>query len=63
MNAVVFTDAEGKALDHLRLEKRDKSNPFKSGSLGFYAGGKIVHDGKRYQVSVSIVEIGSKPQS
>lgn len=36
---------------------------FKSGSKGFWAGEKVVIDGKRYQVSLSIVEIGSKPTS
>ncbi len=35
---------------------------FKTGSRGFYANTKIEIDGKRYQVQVQIVEIGSKPQ-
>ena len=35
---------------------------FKSGSTGFWAGGKLdLPDGERYQVSCSIVRIGSKP--
>lgn len=34
---------------------------FSSGSRGFWAGEKVTLDGKRYQVSLSIVEIGSKP--
>ena len=34
---------------------------FKSGSAGYFAGGKIEVDGLRYQMSCSIVEIGSKP--
>ncbi len=33
---------------------------FKTGSKGFYAYGKTVIDGKMYQVSCTIVEIGSK---
>lgn len=35
---------------------------FKTGSRGFYANQKIEIDGKRYQVQVQIVEIGSKSQ-
>ena len=34
---------------------------FKTGSRGYWAGGKVVLNGKRYQVSASVVEIGSKP--
>ncbi len=33
---------------------------FKTGSRGFYANGKTEIEGKRYQVQVQIVEIGSK---
>lgn len=33
---------------------------FKTGSLGFFASGKMTIDGKRYQVQVQLVEIGSK---
>jgi len=36
---------------------------FKTGSRGFYGQGKVQGtDGRRFQVSVNIVEIGSKPQ-
>jgi len=34
---------------------------FKTGSRGYWAGGKLVIGGRRYQASVSLVEIGSKP--
>jgi hypothetical protein len=34
---------------------------FSSGSVGFYAGDKVMIDGERYQVSLSVVKIGSKP--
>lgn len=35
---------------------------FKTGSRGFYGSGKVQGtDGKRYQVSANVVEIGSKP--
>jgi hypothetical protein len=33
---------------------------FKTGSRGFYANAKAEIDGKRYQVQIQIVEIGSK---
>lgn len=34
---------------------------FKTGSRGFYANGKLEIEGKRYQVQIQLVEIGSKP--
>ncbi len=33
---------------------------FKTGSRGYYASGKIEIEGKRYQVQIQLVEIGSK---
>lgn len=33
---------------------------FKTGSKGYYANGKMEIDGKRYQVQIQLVEIGSK---
>lgn len=36
---------------------------FKTGSRGFYANTKIEIDGKRYQLQIQMVEIGSKPKS
>ena len=33
---------------------------FKTGSKGFYANAKTELDGKRYQVQIQLVEIGSK---
>lgn len=33
---------------------------FKTGSRGFYANGKTEIEGKRYQVQIQLVEIGSK---
>ena len=38
------------------LDKKD----FKTGSKGFFATGKMVAGGKKYQVQVQAVEIGSK---
>ncbi len=33
---------------------------FKTGSRGFYANKKVEIEGKRYQVQIQVVEIGSK---
>ncbi len=33
---------------------------FKTGSKGYFTSGKVEVDGKRYQVQVQLVEIGSK---
>ena len=35
---------------------------FKTGSRGYYANGKAEIEGKRYQVQIQLVEIGSKPK-
>jgi hypothetical protein len=57
LRVVTFNTGE-EEIDRMRLERKD----FKSGSRGYWAGGKLLGpDRKRYQVSVSIVEIGSKP--
>jgi hypothetical protein len=40
------------------LDKKD----FKTGSRGYYGTGKMVAAGKKYQVSIQVVEIGSKPK-
>jgi hypothetical protein len=40
------------------LDKKD----FKTGSRGYYGTGKMVAAGKRYQISIQVVEIGSKPK-
>ena len=35
---------------------------FKTGSRGYFGMGKVEFNGKRYQVQVQLVEIGSKPK-
>ncbi len=40
------------------LDKKD----FKTGSKGYYGQGKLEAGGKRYQVNIQLVEIGSKPK-
>ena len=46
----------------LNLEERGREHPFSSGSIGYYGSGKLSFNDKKYQVSVTLVEIGSKPQ-
>ncbi|RJQ55641.1 MAG: hypothetical protein C4521_01880 [Actinobacteria bacterium] len=38
-----------------------KPKTFSSGSRGYWAGDKLELNGRRYQVQVQLVEIGSKP--
>ncbi len=49
----------GQSVTVIALPPKD----FKTGSQGFYGNGKIEINGKRYQVQVQIVEIGSKNKS
>jgi hypothetical protein len=49
-------NAAGKLLTVLTVTAKE----FKTGSRGFYANQKIEMDGKRYQVQIQFVEIGSK---
>ena len=58
MNVIVeFKTDDGKPLGVMTAA----SKVFKTGSRGFYANHKLEIDGKRYQVQVQLVEIGSKP--
>ncbi len=47
---------DGKVLGMFTLPPKN----FKTGSKGFYANGKMEIEGKRYQVQIQLVEIGSK---
>ncbi len=47
---------EGKVIGTMTANAKD----FKTGSRGFHGQGKIEIDGKRYQVQLQFVEIGSK---
>jgi len=49
---------QGQLITVLTLPPKD----FKTGSRGFYANGKTEIEGKRYQVQVQLVEVGSKPK-
>jgi hypothetical protein len=39
-----------------------KAKTFKTGSKGYFVFGKVLLNGKRYQLTGNLVEIGSKPQ-
>ena len=58
-------EKDGTHVQNVQMDTRDPeiqpgSKPFSSGAAGYFAAGKVVIDGKRYQVSCSVVEIGSK---
>ncbi len=58
MNIIVeLKTDDGKSLGVMTAAPKD----FKTGSKGFYTNGKLELDGKRYQVQIQLVEIGSKP--
>jgi hypothetical protein len=50
---------DGKTLGLFTLPPKE----FKTGSRGYYANGKAEIDGKRYQVQIQLVEIGSKKKN
>jgi hypothetical protein len=56
---VVLKDDRGEVLGEMMAAEKQ----FKTGSRGFYANGKLEIAGKRYQVQVQLVEIGSKVAS
>jgi len=60
MNIVVeFKTDSGQSLGTVTASPKD----FKTGSKGFYSQGKLEIEGKRYQVQVQLVEIGSKERA
>lgn len=57
MNIIVeMKTDDGQPLGVLTASPKD----FKTGSRGFYVQGKLEVAGKRYQVQVQLIEIGSK---
>ncbi len=58
LSAEIKTD-KGEVIATFSLPAKE----FKTGSRGYYANAKLDHDGKRYQVQVQLVEIGSKHAS
>jgi hypothetical protein len=61
MNAPNFLIVELKSASNQMLSVLSVlPKEFKTGSRGYYANQKIEIDGKRYQVQIQLVEIGSK---
>lgn len=56
MIIVTEMKVDGKLIGTLSANAKE----FKTGSRGFYGQGKIEIEGKRYQVQIQLVEIGSK---
>ena len=57
MNIIAELKSEdGKLLSIMTVTPKN----FKTGSRGFFANGKLELDGKRYQMQIQLVEIGSK---
>jgi hypothetical protein len=54
-----FKSLEGENLAQFMVNPKD----FKTGSRGYYANGKAEINGKRYQVQIQLVEIGSKKKA
>lgn len=42
------------------LNRRDRTNPFSSGSIGYHGQGKIMIGDKKHQCNFLLVEVGSK---
>jgi hypothetical protein len=60
MNIIVELKSDtGQLIGLMTVPPKD----FKTGSKGFFTSGKVEVDGKRYQVQVQLVEIGSKNAS
>ncbi len=57
MIVIAKIDGDGEPAGLVQLDAKQ----FKTGSRGFWGSGKVVIGGKRYQVQVMAVEIGSKP--
>lgn len=54
----IFKDENGETLGKLTANEK----VFATGSRGYHGQGKLEIGGKRYQVQVQLVEIGSKAQ-
>lgn len=61
-NKIALTVDGAPMLDQNGREVYADVKTFKTGSTGFYAGGKVLINGKRHQLTMSVVLIGSKPK-
>ena len=65
---IAFLDGDGNAIETMPLDERGATNPFKSGAVGYMATGKTVlrsnaGETTKFQVSCSVVEIGSQNEA
>lgn len=49
----------GEILQTLELAPKE----FKTGSRGYHGQGKVTMEGKKYQLNIMAVEVGSKPKT
>ena len=49
----------GETLQTLELAHKE----FKTGSRGYHGQGKVTVDGRKYQLNIMAVEVGSKPKT
>ena len=54
-----FRDETGETLITLEMEAKT----FSTGSRGYRGQGKVTMDGRKYQLQVQAVEVGSKPKA
>ena len=58
----IVVSVDGKDAQRVPMTVRDKKHPFSSGALGLNAGGRVYVDGKEYQASFNLIELGTKPK-
>jgi hypothetical protein len=57
----IVISVDGKDVQRFPMTVRDKKHPFSSGALGLNTSGRAYLDGKEYQMSFNLVELGTKP--
>lgn len=66
MDSAARTGDKGDIVDNVNVSVEGQTvialpRTFSTGSTGYQASGKLVLDGRRYQATILLVEIGSKP--
>lgn len=56
----VTIEVDGEEVARFSMDRKGPDNPFNSGSVGFYSGGKVSIDAYNHQLSMSLVQIGTK---
>jgi hypothetical protein len=60
VQVVIRVDGEDVAIQN--MDRRGPGHPFNSGSVGFYAGGKVSVEGFNHQLSMTLTQVGTKGQ-